>query len=179
MGKPSDGRDLGSRLDRFIYRLLCGAPFRRDTDAIDPREWLLRRIPHAYLDRSASPPVSRAAFRPNSTDTDGISLFREMFLSPKRLSATGKKAPFLVVRLRASDVVGLGLSLDASPDSKQPPGHSHVPELTDAEMKRDKEQSKTYQFGLQFCCNVAYCPKILGDGTTLTTKTRNMCLAAA
>jgi hypothetical protein len=116
-------------------------------------------------------PVSEVAFRPTDEDFDGISLFREMFLSPRDLSAIGRKPPYAVTRIRASDVIDIGVSLDVTPDPKQPPGHVSVPELNTASRKEDRKRLLPYQVALAHRCSIAYDPhrqrrfKLHGDST--------------
>jgi hypothetical protein len=119
------------RLNRSLYRLLHLAPFRTERDPVSPDEWLLRRVPRAadYFDPAGKVPLSPLAFASVKQDTDGISLFRELFTSARALSATGRKPPYYVVRIRASDVNALALSLQPSPDAEQPEGHVVIPEL--------------------------------------------------
>ena len=55
---------------------------------VDPGESILRRIPRTldYYDPSLPVPVLAFAFRPNQRDTEGISLYRELFVSPERVA---------------------------------------------------------------------------------------------
>ena len=176
MGEFVAGRSIQSRLGRLAYRLISGAPFRAESDAIRPSEWLLRRIPHDYFDAELASPIQRAAFRPTDRDVDGISLFREMHLSPKDLSSTGTKAPYVVGRIRASEIERIGLTLLPTPDPTQPPGHVSVPQLNTKSMKINKSESKEYQFALANVCTVAYLPKFLQ--TKQSTDRSAYCFAA-
>lgn len=120
------------RLDRFIYRLVRGVPFRSERDAVGDAEWLLRKVPSGnaqYYDPSLQTPLQRIAFKPNKDDVDGISFFREMFVSPRRLGYEGRKPPYYVVRLRARQVAAIGLRILPLPDPDQPPGHLVLPGL--------------------------------------------------
>lgn len=177
MGEPIGGRSIQSRITRFLYRLFRGAPFRIESDPIEPREWLLRRIPHMYFDARLQPPIQRAAFRPTANDIDGISLFREMFLSPKDLSKTGKKTPYVVARIRASTIADCGLTTIASPDPAQPPGHVSLPELSIQNMKKNKQKSKDYQFALAKNCPIAYQPKRKMEPKSSSRATHGNCFA--
>jgi hypothetical protein len=118
-------------------------------------EWLLRRVPDgnpAYFDPlQPAQPLQRIAFKPSPEDLDGISLFREMFVSPPVLSMTGRKPPYCVVRLRVRDVERIGLKVQPAPDDEQPAGHVVLPGLRHAEKpsSKEKEQSKTYQLLLR------------------------------
>ena len=158
MGKLIGGRSVSSRVNRFFYRLVRGFLFRTECDPIDPKEWLLRRTPSDYYNSSSDVPFTRVAFRPHRYDVDGISLFREMFVSPKDISATGRSAPYTVARIRALSINDAELKINATPDSRQPPGHSSIPKLSIDEMKSNKPQSKEYQFALAKLAVVAYDP---------------------
>lgn len=165
MGQSRNGRTLRSRIGRFAYRLVHSAPFLRENDPVDKNEWLLRRVPNSYIDNNLSPPFTRVTFRPSNYDVDGISLFREMFISSRVLSSTGKSAPYVVARVRASDIFDMNLSIVPSPDMAQPPGHVSVPEISIGEMKRDKAKSKEYQHALTARSSVGYCPKLPRSGS--------------
>lgn len=158
MGELIGGRSVSSRVNRFFYRLVRGFWFRTEYDPIDPKEWLLRRTPSDYYNSSSDVPFTRVAFRPHRYDVDGISLFREMFVSPKDISATGWSAPYTVARIRAFRIMNAKLEIDASPDSRQPPGHASVPKLSIDEMECNKPQSKEYQSALAEMAVVAYDP---------------------
>jgi hypothetical protein len=82
---------------------------------IDPDEPILRRIPvtPGYFDPIKAPPVQAGAFRPSSTDDDGLSFYRERELSVSELIAgTGRAAgSFAIARFKARDLLDLGLTL--------------------------------------------------------------------
>jgi len=158
VGELIGGRSVSSRVNRFFYRLVRGVLFRTEHEPIDPKEWLLRKVPSNSYDSSLDVPFTRVAFRPRDYDLDGISLFREMFVSPKDISATGMSAPYTVARIRALSMIIASLEIDASPDSSQPPGHASVPKLSIGKMKCNKPQSKEYQFALAEMAIVAYDP---------------------
>jgi hypothetical protein len=135
---------LSHSLSRFLYRLLHGAPFCTEARAVTPREWLLRRIPSntQYYKRELAVPFQRVAFAPHESDTDGLSVFREMFVSPRYLALkTGAKPPYIVARIRACDFTPLKLSLQPSPDPdpREPRGHTVIPELTYARRRATKD----------------------------------------
>jgi hypothetical protein len=100
--------------------------------AVDPGESILRRIPPNpdHYNPSLDPPISAFSFRPNKNDVDGISLYREHFTSVEALANSGRKPPYIVARLNASDIFALGLSLDPTPGEGDLPGHVVIPELS-------------------------------------------------
>lgn len=154
------GRSLFSRIDRLLYRFFRGAFYRSESDPISPNEWLLRRVPNKWYDSSLEAPFERLAFRPNQLDDDGISLFREMFVSPKDISISGRKPPYTVARIRASSIKGLGLEITATPDPSQPPGHVSLPDLSLSERNNDSKKSKEFQFGLSRSAKIACDPML-------------------
>ena len=105
-----------------------------DDDAIAPEELLLRRIvrqPGQY-DPALDPAVHRGAFTPNRQDVDGLSLFREAYISASAVALAARKpaSDYVVARLRVSDVLSLGLSVLPCPDPGGLPGHVVIPELS-------------------------------------------------
>ena len=74
-------------------------------------------------------PVQRVAFAPNQKDTDGISVFRELFITPERIASAGRSsAGYYVARLAVCELLKLGLTVVPDPRENQPPGHALVPE---------------------------------------------------
>jgi len=83
--------------------------------AIDPEEYLLRRIHRNVHTPDQPTQFTRDAFKPTRDDTDGISLNREGELNaagmgPADMSAKGRKpGEYFVVRLKAKVYIDLGL----------------------------------------------------------------------
>ena len=103
-------------------------------DDIALEEFLLRRIarqPGQY-EPALDPCLTRGAFTPNKQDHDGLSFFREAFLSGSTLAHGASKpaSHYVVARLRVSDVLSLGLSVISTPDPGGVPGHVVIPELS-------------------------------------------------
>ena len=71
---------------------------------VDPGESILRRIPRTsdYYDRSLPVPVLAFAFRPNQRDTEGISLYRELFVSPQRVASSARNPASAPMSLQGS-----------------------------------------------------------------------------
>ena len=107
-----------------------------ENDPIEDGEVLLRAVPNdgnRYQADHARGPILRLAFQPAPNDQNGISLFREAFVSPADVAAALPKAgDYYVARLLTADIRGLQLSLVPDPRSDQPPGHCLIPELTPA-----------------------------------------------
>lgn len=151
------------RLDRFIYRLVRGVPFRSERDPVGDAEWLLRKVPSGnaqYYDPSLQTPLQRIAFRPNTKDVCGISFFREIFVSPRSLGYKGRKPPYYVVRLRARQVAAIGLRILPLPDPDQPPGHLVLPELCfkAKQTVAEKEAASRLQVALRDIASLAFDP---------------------
>jgi hypothetical protein len=100
---------------------------------VDPGESILRRIPRIpdYYNPTLPIPILALAFRPNKQDTEGISFYREFFLSVDRLAGSARKPAefYIVARLKAADLLALGLSLLPIQEEGDLPGHVVVPEL--------------------------------------------------
>lgn len=97
--------------------------------------------------------VAPYAFRPNrKRDIDGMSFFREDFSDPNEVAASNKHpAGAYVVRLRVSDLQGLGLTVQAAPDPGELPGHAVIPELKflpSTASKEEKERIKILEVQL-------------------------------
>lgn len=137
------------------------------TDQADPvslNECVLRRIPADgnRFNPSLPEPVQRLAFEPTGKDIDGISVFRELFVSAQQVADAGSRGAIgnYVVRLRVADIVALGLTVIPNPRDDQLPGHALVPELRLGAMKADKKTSKEYQRALAKLAgsDIAYSP---------------------
>lgn len=117
-----------------------------DVPPIDPDEFLLRRIPitGGYFDPKKSPPVQPGAFRPNSGDTDGISIYRERLISAFELVTKTKRPPgsTMVARFRASDLQAIGVALEPKQEQGDLPGHVVIPEVNHADYaSRDSDKN--------------------------------------
>ena len=102
-------------------------------EVVDPGESIFRRIPKIpdYYDPSLPTPILALAFRPNKQDSDGISFYRELFLTVDRLAGSARKPAefYIVARFKAADLFALGLSLVPVQEEGDLPGHVVVPEL--------------------------------------------------
>ena len=147
MGAAVHGRTLRCILDRFLYRLWRGIPFRKEADRVETSEWLLRRISlrSNWYDPNRTPPFARVSYQPNDKDVDGLSLFRESFISPTVLASTGGKPPYVIARVRVERFTDLGISIVASANQTEPPGHVSVPALAYESYLLDRPGSKSIQ----------------------------------
>ncbi len=101
-------------------------------DTLSEDEYVLRRILNQdnIIDLNLSHPIQRIAFRPTDKDTDGISVFRELFATPEEVAFTGNNpSGYHVIRLPYREILGLGFSIIPNPDISQPNGHSLIPDL--------------------------------------------------
>jgi hypothetical protein len=96
---------------------------------IEPGERLLRRIPivpGAY-DPQLPQPVTVGAFSPNPRDTNGLSLYRERFVSPVELVTGHPKRPpekWVVARINIDELRSLRLTVDPVEEEGDKPGTS-------------------------------------------------------
>lgn len=97
---------------------------------LEPGEFLLRRIPKRAV---VAPCIDEAAFSPSTDDTDGLSIYRERFVTPQEV-ANHSRTPCFVVRfpyeiVTAINVKGERLTVQIDP---RPPlrGHCIIPEIS-------------------------------------------------
>jgi hypothetical protein len=87
--------------------------------------------------------VNALAFQPLNDDIDGISLFREDFVTKEHLASVNPyPSGVRVARIIAREFVRLNLSLLPSPDYNGPPGHTVVPEMRHLEKKPETKIPK-------------------------------------
>lgn len=116
-----------------------------ESDPVSPDEFILRRIPNLpnYINMELPMPVVRGAFGPSSSDIDGLSVYRENFVSAQDVAEDGNNlAGYYVVRLRAQDIFNLGMDLIPNPINGQLPGHTLIPELSLIAKKADRNKYK-------------------------------------
>ena len=110
-------------------------------------EFVLRRIHKNHFKASKPTPIERVAFEPNAHDTDGLSVFRDAFVSAGRLATfTGVTDTYYVVRLSVAELEQtFQLKVVPAPDADQPPGHAVIPKINIADLKKNKYPSKEMQ----------------------------------
>jgi hypothetical protein len=110
---------------------LCWVP-------IQSVERVLRLIPKDWYKPGKPVPFGRVAFEPNRYDDDGISLYRERWVTPAQLDASRPKhGTYYVIRLKVQDIYGVGLTLRRNVGDL--PGHVVIPELRLSSYKENKE----------------------------------------
>ncbi len=120
-------------------------------DPVSPDEILLRRVPfvegNAYIDLSLPAPVQRAAFQPSTNDEDGLSLFRELFVTPEQIAdlhrgkTAGKEC--YVVRVRAADLLDPAVGVDLVPNVVDDlPGHVLIPQLYKGRLTGEEKRKR-------------------------------------
>lgn len=131
MGTQPASRGRRSRFRRHTLRRWLSY---FESDPVSPAECILRAIPNTadYFKlnlgiRSVAP----YAFKPHKErDPDGLSFFREDFVSPRRVAhACGHPNGARVARLKVADLVLLGLAVQANPLETELPGHVILPEM--------------------------------------------------
>jgi hypothetical protein len=151
-GSPRRGRRCRLRL-RLITRW-----FRyHESDPVGSSEWILRVIPAAYYDRSLPLPITPQGFQPHKDrDADGLSFFREDFVSPGRLAQSNDNPKgCCVARIRVSYLLALGLSVSPSPDPDEQAGHVTVRELGYPAYKAAKNTAKDLHDKLARAASIA------------------------
>ena len=148
---------------RWASRLLR-SPWAQDPELtpVDGSEFVLRTIPNLpnFIRPDLPQPVTRVAFGPNKNDTDGLSVFREKFISPEDLARVSRqKGNCYVVRLRASDVFALGLTI--KPDrSDAIHGHCLIREITYAERKVEAVKTAVLRLAQLAGSGIAFRPEL-------------------
>ena len=100
---------------------------------------VLRLIPKDWFKAKKPVPFGRIAFEPHTEDVDGISLYRERWVSAIRLDASRPKSGnFYVGRLKVRDIYGQGLTLVRNVGVL--PGHVVIPELSIEAYPRNKQK---------------------------------------
>ena len=114
---------------------------------VELMEIVLRRIHKDYFDGTLRIPVRPAAFKPTESDQDGLSVYRERFVSPSEVAASGRTpGAYYVVRLAVRDLQRLNLSVVPTPGPLI--GHAVMPELNRAFYQSEKQRSKDLQLEL-------------------------------
>jgi hypothetical protein len=126
-----------------------------EASPVSPDEIILRRVPRAHY-KGQPLSVSIEAFRPTEPkpakniagDMDGLSVSREACgATPNSLVAhiePARRSDFVVARLRASDFLELGLSIQPSPVAGSL-GHAIIPELSWPAYSANKRRCKELQ----------------------------------
>lgn len=117
-------------------------------DPIQDSEYILRRVLNNpdYCNPSKKLPIARLAFRPTPKDTNGLSVFRKLFISAPELAYGGKNSKgYYVSQIIVINLVELSLTVIPDPQDDQPAGHALIPELICSTGKEEKRKSKELQ----------------------------------
>ena len=116
-----------------------------ETDAVARDELLLRAVPNVrdYYDPDRPKgPFTRQAFSPTQNDVDGLSVYREAFVSPSELAHwMPRKGDYYVVGMPSIVFVDQGLTIVPSPRDG-PKGHCTIPELSHEKVKQNRRWAK-------------------------------------
>jgi hypothetical protein len=167
-------RQSRGRRARFSLRnIIRGWPFYYETTPVFPNEVLLRTVPNSpgfYTPSIPNWTINPNAFEPAKDDLDGISLFREDFVTPKNLASITKHVNGVrVARVTAKECTGLQLSLKPDPDISQPRGHVLVPEMAfikkgpQNKSQREKIKDLAQELAQKATKNQIYTPPGLPD----------------
>ena len=127
-------------------------------DPVEEKESLLRLVPMAYYDPTLNEPIPRIAFKPSGRDRDGLSFYRDRFVTPADL-VRQKGKEYVVARISVVEFLQRGFTVEPSPQPG-PPGHCVVPELGYDEYCADKARHKDIQLELArlAAAGIAYVP---------------------
>jgi hypothetical protein len=118
-----------------------------EQDPVDVQENVLRRIHRDHFDATLPIPIRPAAFKPTESDQDGLSVYRERFVSPAEVAASGRTpGAYYVVRLSVQDLHRLNLTVVPVPGPLR--GHAVIPELNRTFYEKEKQRSKNLQLQL-------------------------------
>lgn len=127
-----------------------------------PEEFILRRIPLVFYNGLLVPPITTQAFRPRDDELDGLSFYRERFISAFEL-AQAMRVPgkCYVARLLASEFMKYPLTLKPDPQPHPAPkGHIIIPELAFPIYIKNKTLHKDWhdEFAKLFSKDIVYSP---------------------
>ena len=116
------------------------------SEAVDPSEFVLRRIHKSQFSTSTPPRILRGGFRPNKQDVTGISVYREKDATVAAVVSDAKKPnECYVVRVPVQCLIALGLSLTPEDDPEGSKGHYVIPELRLSEYEQKRNELKDKQ----------------------------------
>lgn len=118
-------------------------------DAVQPDEFILRRIHKNHVNPALPPAVHFLGFRPSKDDTAGLSVYREKYTSAQQVAEAGRKpGEYYVVRLAVRDLAALNLSIVPDDLAEGPAGHALLPELNVTACEHDKKRLREVQVRL-------------------------------
>lgn len=118
-------------------------------------ELLYRRIPASLnlYDPSAELFLLPDAFRPNASDTTGLSLYRSKYKSIEDVARGREGKTYYVAVLRAGDLRAAGIAIVPRP-LEGDPGHVELPGLTYENRKSDRPIEWKSLLALKLCIKV-------------------------
>jgi hypothetical protein len=114
-----------------------------EAEPITPDEFILRLIWADFL-KPRQVPISRRAFEPKPTETDGISFYRLACLNNPldalaAIKDPAKRPKYGIALLAVKDILALSLTIIPKRDPNSPvPGHVVIPELNTINCISDK-----------------------------------------
>lgn len=143
-------------------------PTKSEHDPVSADEFVYRRFARANYDASLEYPVRYVAFQPTPSDTDGISVFRELCgatIETALLAGGDRTQSHCIARIPVDGILkicedAITLSVVPTPNSDGP-GHASVQELN---IKLREEKASSYRKLAQALANLAkdkviYVPK--------------------
>ena len=123
-----------------------------EDEPIADDEFILRLIHPRFLDPSLPIPIAAEAFRPSSSDHDGISVVREACISIcadalMLIEDAEKRRGYSIARLRMVDVLALNLSVRPDRHPKVA-GHAVIPQMNAVDYPKNKALLKPIQVRL-------------------------------
>jgi hypothetical protein len=123
-----------------------------EADPVSDDEYVYRRVLKKYYNEIPSWPgdrVDRLAFWPTDKDTEGLSVYRTLFVQPAELDIDreGRPGRYYVARLAVRALRKMGLSVVPNP-ARGPQGHSLIPEIRTGLRGQAKSLSKEKQVAL-------------------------------
>jgi hypothetical protein len=118
-----------------------------ETDPVGDDEYVFRRVLAQDVNESnAESPVARTGFRPNAQDVNGISVYREAFVTSNEIDEAGRKpGEYYIFRLNVRELREV-IGVDVIPDPMPPlPGHCLIPEVRHGLKGREKLLCKEVQ----------------------------------
>lgn len=120
----------------------------QEQDPVASTEYVLRRIHKSHFKDTLRTPILRLAFQPGKADSDGLSVYRELFVSAAEVAGMGRTpGAYYVARLAVAAIQALNLSVIADPQSGFP-GHALIPELNLPAYQQDKPRLDPLQVEL-------------------------------
>lgn len=136
----------GRRARLRLRTIAKGWPCYYEDSPVHPDEVLLRTIPNVpgyFTEEMGGWKVNLDTFKPRKSDADGLSFFREDFITRQKLAYKNTHgAGVLIARITVQQLHQLGLTAKPCPEAGQPPGHTVVPELGFVERHLQSKEEK-------------------------------------